>query len=178
MPNRARRNQAVDARTYREAGAPRAAVEIHAIEIRRLRERRLDDWERQHRVPDAAIRGVTADALQDLLDNGQAGRDLVEVDHLLQPQAGGFAQHFDPDRGVNENHAASFRMAEDPRARPQDRLPRRRIPQSPGCDGPSIDARTRASPARPPASRSARRSPSASPPAMTRLTQDSCVSCV
>jgi hypothetical protein len=63
-------------------------------------------------------------SLQDLLYDRQTGHDVVEIDNLVQREAGALPEDRDPDRGINENHGVGSDTLPGLRERPRDRLPR------------------------------------------------------
>src|SRR5262249_46337137 len=60
------------------------------------------------RLPRTTIGPLVAKSLEHLLDHGQAGRDLVEIDEGTEIERTLRTEELDPDRGVDEDHEARF----------------------------------------------------------------------
>lgn len=83
VPDGAGGDEAVLRGAHGEARATSIPVQVRGLQEYGLREGRLEDREREHRFPSAAIRALLAKALQHLLDHRQARGDVVEVDDAL-----------------------------------------------------------------------------------------------
>jgi hypothetical protein len=89
-------DQAVDARTHGQARPTRGPEEldrdVHHVDT----EGRLDDRQRPHRLARQSEGTLVAKPLQHLLQDGQAGDDLIEAAELLDGEPGRAAGDVDP----------------------------------------------------------------------------------
>lgn len=96
------RDQAIDRRAHRSSGSTRSAVELDSLLEYLGSERRVDEGKGEHglaRQPEGAL---VPEALEDLLDHGQAGDNLLEIDESGEIHGSSLPEDPDPDRGVDE----------------------------------------------------------------------------
>ena len=111
IPDRARCDQAVDARSHRDAPASCLAVKIDRLIVQVSRHDRFQQPNRAERDPGSVKGRITIEALQHFLDDRQACDDLRRTDRGLKSFAVAAAKDLDPDAGIYEhvNQPAAFR---------------------------------------------------------------------
>ncbi len=104
VTNRAGRDETVRRRAHGQAASPGDAAEIDRVREEIRRERGLHPGESEHGFARAPERAFVPKALKHLLNDGEAGDDLVEVDDGLEIERVSGSKSRDPNRSVDENH--------------------------------------------------------------------------
>ncbi len=106
MADRTGRDQTVHPGTHCEAGAAGCAVKVGGFLEDFPVHRGFDDREGEQGLTSSAEGPLVAKTLEHLLDDGQTGRDLLQVRDGFQAEARTSMKDLDPDGGVNEKHVA------------------------------------------------------------------------
>lgn len=104
MPKRTSGDQAVYAGPDSEPLAPRLPVEVDCILKHNPPERRLHHRQCVHRLLRNPERPLVTESLQDLLNHRKTRHGLIQIQVRFNGTPGRLAEHFDPDRSINEQH--------------------------------------------------------------------------
>lgn len=139
MSEGARGDQAVDSRTNRHPGPASQPIQLSCLKKNFAPQRRFDNREREHRLPRQAKTTLVLESLEDLLDDRQAGDDLVKIDDGVELKPARLSEDLDPDGGVNEDHEAPGAKGHLLSSR-RDPLPKGHFRQARECAPPGIGA--------------------------------------
>ena len=123
VPQCAGCDQAISARAHREAGAPGASINGGCFLENFSAQRRFDDRECRKRFASNSKRRFVPKSLENFLEDGKAGDDVIRIDERWEIDAWGLPEGLDPHAGINEDHGA----ASCPVALPGAILPRHRF---------------------------------------------------
>ncbi len=98
----------------RPPGATRSPVEISGVQEDLLPKWRLHDRQGRHRVTRQPESPLLSESLEDLLDHGETGHDLVHIDDGGQVQTARATKDLDPNRCVDEEHACPCALSAGP----------------------------------------------------------------
>jgi len=84
VPYSARGDQAIDRGSNGDAGSPAGAIESDGFFVTFCSERRFDDRKREHRLACRAECPLLAEPLENFLDYGETGDDLIERDVIFE----------------------------------------------------------------------------------------------
>lgn len=105
VPNGARCDQTVDGRPGRDSSSSGETVKPDRFFESFGAERGVHAGERPHALLGDSKRALLSEALQNLLDDREAGHNFVETTETSEVKSIGLPEDLDPHGSVNEKHA-------------------------------------------------------------------------